>query len=182
MGKKGENKSYVPVPNPGIVDLEHQTIGSCVSANQNSQIILCMIPIGCGTIMGLVTAALVGSESLVFIGAFVGAGAGLCLAPFHLTFLPNKPLDKAIPAVYSPAALCWVCSLPFVQPIASLIVVFVTIIIMCAIVFLLMSDYSPPGVCSVCDYDLTGNTSGVCPECGTTIRSNHSRRTGTDGT
>ena len=24
-----------------------------------------------------------------------------------------------------------------------------------------------PGFCSVCDYDLTGNTSGRCPECGT---------------
>lgn len=23
--------------------------------------------------------------------------------------------------------------------------------------------------CAVCEYDLTGNTSGICPECGTTI-------------
>lgn len=26
-----------------------------------------------------------------------------------------------------------------------------------------------PGVCHVCSYDLTGNTSGVCPECGTAV-------------
>ena len=25
----------------------------------------------------------------------------------------------------------------------------------------------PPGHCQACRYDLTGNTSGVCPECGT---------------
>ena len=25
----------------------------------------------------------------------------------------------------------------------------------------------PPGHCKACRYDLTGNTSGVCPECGT---------------
>jgi len=25
------------------------------------------------------------------------------------------------------------------------------------------------GCCTVCDYDLTGNTSGVCPECGTAV-------------
>jgi len=25
------------------------------------------------------------------------------------------------------------------------------------------------GHCSICDYDLTGNVSGVCPECGTPI-------------
>jgi hypothetical protein len=28
----------------------------------------------------------------------------------------------------------------------------------------------PPGHCGVCRYDLTGNQSGVCPECGTAIR------------
>ncbi|MCO6438475.1 MAG: hypothetical protein J5J06_15400 [Phycisphaerae bacterium] len=27
----------------------------------------------------------------------------------------------------------------------------------------------PPGHCRKCRYDLTGNTSGVCPECGTPI-------------
>ena len=28
---------------------------------------------------------------------------------------------------------------------------------------------APPGVCQVCAYDLTGNTSGRCPECGAQI-------------
>jgi hypothetical protein len=27
----------------------------------------------------------------------------------------------------------------------------------------------PPGRCSRCRYDLTGNESGVCPECGTAV-------------
>lgn len=27
----------------------------------------------------------------------------------------------------------------------------------------------PPGHCQTCGYDLTGNTSGVCPECGTKL-------------
>ena len=26
-----------------------------------------------------------------------------------------------------------------------------------------------PGICSICGYNLTANTSGVCPECGTKI-------------
>jgi hypothetical protein len=26
-----------------------------------------------------------------------------------------------------------------------------------------------PGACSICGYNLTGNTSGVCPECGTAV-------------
>ncbi len=28
---------------------------------------------------------------------------------------------------------------------------------------------SPPGFCPMCRYDLTGNTSGTCPECGTEV-------------
>lgn len=28
----------------------------------------------------------------------------------------------------------------------------------------------PPGLCQGCEYDLTGNESGVCPECGTNVR------------
>ncbi|GMU37855.1 MAG: hypothetical protein KJ057_08950 [Phycisphaerae bacterium] len=31
------------------------------------------------------------------------------------------------------------------------------------------------GVCVVCEYDLTGNVSGVCPECGTAIAGGPSR-------
>lgn len=30
------------------------------------------------------------------------------------------------------------------------------------------------GRCAICDYDLTGNTSGTCPECGTTIAAKRS--------
>ncbi len=28
----------------------------------------------------------------------------------------------------------------------------------------------PPGCCQVCSYDLTGNVSGICPECGTEVK------------
>lgn len=31
----------------------------------------------------------------------------------------------------------------------------------------------PEGSCQTCSYDLTGNVSGVCPECGTKIRWTH---------
>lgn len=33
---------------------------------------------------------------------------------------------------------------------------------------------SQPGVCRKCGYDLTGNVSGVCPECGEKVSSQHS--------
>ena len=28
----------------------------------------------------------------------------------------------------------------------------------------------PAGFCQLCSYDLTGNTSGICPECGTPVQ------------
>ncbi len=38
----------------------------------------------------------------------------------------------------------------------------------------------PPGVCISCSYDLTGNISGVCPECGTKVANNsHEERSKT---
>ena len=33
----------------------------------------------------------------------------------------------------------------------------------------LLSEHTVAGHCPRCDYDLTGNTSGICPECGTTV-------------
>jgi len=36
-----------------------------------------------------------------------------------------------------------------------------------------------PGLCEKCDYDLTGNESGICPECGTPIAHECARQSGT---
>lgn len=35
----------------------------------------------------------------------------------------------------------------------------------------------PPGHCPPCDYNLTGNTSGVCPECGAAVNTNARSKT-----
>jgi predicted RNA-binding Zn-ribbon protein involved in translation (DUF1610 family) len=40
----------------------------------------------------------------------------------------------------------------------------------------------PPGHCNTCGYNLAGNVSGICPECGTKVRGNsQTRRAGTCG-
>lgn len=36
-----------------------------------------------------------------------------------------------------------------------------------------------PSLCEKCDYDLTGNESGICPECGTPIAHECARRSET---
>ncbi len=38
-----------------------------------------------------------------------------------------------------------------------------------AAALLRLSPVKPPGSCQKCGYDLTGNVSGVCPECGTGV-------------
>jgi len=40
-------------------------------------------------------------------------------------------------------------------------------------------DRPPPGHCRKCGYDLTGNESGVCPECGTELTMGQRRRSET---
>jgi len=39
----------------------------------------------------------------------------------------------------------------------------------CRIYFRDRQTWSRPGQCISCGYDLTGNTNGVCPECGMSI-------------
>ena len=64
---------------------------------------------------------------------------------------------------YSPD-MRWVGqTLVIVTPLAGLAIV---------VVFLWrlpLSNRERPPVCEKCGYDLTGNTSGVCPECGTKV-------------
>lgn len=47
-------------------------------------------------------------------------------------------------------------------------------LVLCAVVALMFSHWPPlirKGRCRRCHYDLTGNVSGMCPECGTVVRS-----------
>ena len=46
-------------------------------------------------------------------------------------------------------------------------VVFFAGTIVCLVVML---HHHTAGHCATCDYDLTGNTSGVCPECGSPVK------------
>ncbi len=46
---------------------------------------------------------------------------------------------------------------------------FLVIAVPTAIVFWRDHRRRPPGHCRICGYNLTGNVSGVCPECGTSI-------------
>lgn len=57
-------------------------------------------------------------------------------------------------------------------PLLAGILVPVQLIIVSGILWRVLPDvYETPGLCYKCGYDLTGNVSGVCPECGRAITS-----------
>jgi len=49
----------------------------------------------------------------------------------------------------------------------------------CAVMWRRTLKRRPPGHCRRCNYDLTGNTSGTCPECGTAISTESGQRSST---
>lgn len=54
-------------------------------------------------------------------------------------------------------------------PVTFLILALLIAAVLLCVNFILAGGDIPPGFCRVCRYDLTGNVSGRCPECGTTI-------------
>jgi hypothetical protein len=61
--------------------------------------------------------------------------------------------------------------LPYVAGVGSLVVLGVflfTLVKLCR-----EWRRKPPGLCEKCGYDLTGNVSGVCPECGRSVAESH---------
>lgn len=74
-------------------------------------------------------------------------GIGMFVAQTVSAFLPNR----------SEWYLCLFNLAHVVLPVAA------------AAALLRLSQVKPPGFCQKCGYDLTGNVSGVCPECGTGV-------------
>jgi hypothetical protein len=62
----------------------------------------------------------------------------------------NKPLDWWF---------CWVLVATIIGAIAAIVATLIGLIL----------KPRDPNVCSHCSYNLTGNISGICPECGTRI-------------
>jgi hypothetical protein len=57
--------------------------------------------------------------------------------------------------------------LKVIAPVGAVVLMFV--ILPCVSHFRASHRAGNKGICPRCSYDLTGNTSGVCPECGTLI-------------
>jgi hypothetical protein len=96
--------------------------------------------------------------------------------PRHARLLTSKPFVFML-------CLAWVAVLRFddVRKVSSLYFTIVSIVGWTCMVltggflgFGFWYGFTPQhraGICSGCGYSLTGNTSGVCPECGTSVSS-----------
>jgi hypothetical protein len=106
---------------------------------------------------------------VVLAGILIGTLFGAIFYPFAWTFLWRRRLDRVRLRLF--------VTMTIAGPVLSVVggayyaiggpLVFLTT---CAVLWrILPLYYETPGHCHTCDYDLTGNVSGVCPECGTVI-------------
>ena len=90
-----------------------------------------------------------------------------CLWPVRLSGTPQRYYEFASGGVHDVHRYprCAVS-----VEVLSIWPVFFAALICTAAFWALDAPRRPDGTCGQCGYDLTGNVSGVCPECGTEIR------------
>jgi hypothetical protein len=116
---------------------------------------------------------------LVVLGAVFGAAVGLiCSVVFVPLLWKKQRLQTAVKwllIAVSPIALLsgwwWSSSRSLVALVLcappACVLVFVGA---CLVLNRTLKDKQPSGHCQECGYNLTGNVSGVCPECGTEVK------------
>jgi hypothetical protein len=129
---------------------------------------LLLLVIAMGGLSCLWSASYVGSDVLVGV-----VGGTLMWGPSALVAYTEPPTPTGFRVWWRPMYL------PFDWPSAShwslgilpLWIPAVVLAIATALLWYLDRRRIPPGHCRKCGYDLTGNVSGRCPECGTEIKS-----------
>lgn len=121
---------------------------------------------------GRVVAQLV--EDLVgFVPSGLLTGAVLCLIAVPLLF--RKPIQRVFRPLVVALILATCVELLVLtvlfsnSPIISTPLPICVFLVMCMVLRRKLSDVHTPGHCGKCEYDLTANESGVCPECGKAI-------------
>ncbi|MFM9956757.1 MAG: hypothetical protein ACKVZJ_01665 [Phycisphaerales bacterium] len=107
------------------------------------------------------------------LGVFLGVLVSLIIAPL----IYKKPIGHAQSSVFVPSLLVAVvvsASVASDVPLWSAMACAATTIVASIVVRFAMPDFVPREEhhCPTCAYDLRGNTSGVCPECGNSESSN----------
>lgn len=115
------------------------------------------------------------------VGGFFGLLSGLCLAP-RLQQKPARGLARRLIQAVTPVVIIAALSSPRRNPpvVLAWILIAVGVPVVWFVVYSLwlahsLDDAYGPGQCQQCGYDLTGNLSGVCPECGSAVLARYDR-------
>ena len=128
-----------------------------------------VIIIACSLIFGYAAGALVlPNGRFIGPGQWCGLGAGALLSPMAAICLRRKPQPRALLWWLGPTAACLLVLAPWAPAWATLSIGVLFAFVLCAGILVDMEDrLAPrPNRCEGCGYDLLGNESGVCPECG----------------
>ena len=112
---------------------------------------LCLSPVGLSSVTKLAPDRLVGQMMGTW---FMGAALGNLIAGLVAGYIESMPLPNLFGTVAVIVAASGFLFLLFAIP---------------TVILWHRDRRPPPGHCQNCAYDLTGNISGVCPECGTRI-------------
>lgn len=106
----------------------------------------------------------------MFAGAMVSAVcSSVCSIPVCYLLRQKNEQDFAAPLVYFPLLVITGCLIAKF-PIGAFIGAHPTLLATAVILHFRLPDYfEGKNVCHACGYDLRGNVSGRCPECGTAI-------------
>lgn len=112
---------------------------------------------------------------LIPVCFLIGCAVGLLSLPIVVPALARTDLRFSVPVVYGISAVVVVVYAlsshsPF-YPLDCALPAFISVCVVSALYGLLYQPPEPPAspVCKECAYDLRGNTSGVCPECGASV-------------
>jgi hypothetical protein len=126
--------------------------------------------------LGIVTEGLI--FSAMFGGWFGACVGGVCAPVFAIVFR-RKSFDATGAWLFltvTPCVILLHLFLPFLAASPFSIVVF---LMACAGLGAELEDEcKPEGLCQNCEYNLAGNVSGICPECGTPVPGGGSDRFG----
>lgn len=121
------------------------------------------------------TGAILGSVAVILtvpfvatLGPLLGGIAGFALSPLVVLCLLRKNLVLATTIVFATSfvSTVLVCGARFPIHVLCLSVVGYCTAVIAAKLLLPNAIRTRPGYCCACEYDLTGNVSGACPECG----------------
>ncbi len=106
------------------------------------------------------------------VSFFVGCVVGMCSSLIVVPLLERRDLRYALPLVYGGAAIVTIAymtrSRSLYYPLDSAVPAFISVCLLSVLAAFICPRFTIPraGLCEHCGYDLRGNTSGVCPECG----------------